>query len=68
DELAAAMGRFKVKAGSSAAKAAHATEPAPAPAHRPAAARPVPQLRATGAGGAARKPAAAASEESWEEF
>ncbi|MEX6506153.1 methyl-accepting chemotaxis protein [Jiella sp. M17.18] len=66
DELAAAITKFKTKSATASAKRAQPATQAPAP--RPAAARAVPQLRASGSGGAARKPAAATAEESWEEF
>jgi len=70
DELAQVVARFKTaKAGGNAAPAAR---PAPKPANRSGAvsrssAKPVPQMRTTGSGGAAQK-AAAPAEESWEEF
>ncbi|MCB8837464.1 methyl-accepting chemotaxis protein [Aurantimonas sp. VKM B-3413] len=63
EDLAKAMGRFRT-----AARAAGASQqPAPRPAQKPAS-KPVTQLRATGSGGAVRKPTPAASEDNWEEF
>ncbi|MEX6507370.1 methyl-accepting chemotaxis protein [Jiella sp. M17.18] len=61
EDLAAAVGRFTTRAAGGARTAA-------VPAARPAAAarKAVPQMRATGRGGAAPRPAQA--EESWEEF
>ncbi|WP_245396736.1 methyl-accepting chemotaxis protein [Jiella sonneratiae] len=64
--LADTVTRFKTAARKQAAAPARRAGATAAPAPRPAAARPVPQLKAGGSGGAARKPAAA--EESWEEF
>ncbi|MCQ0990277.1 methyl-accepting chemotaxis protein, partial [Jiella sp. LLJ827] len=70
DELAQVVARFKTaKAGGT---AAHAARPAPKPANPSGAvsrssSKPVPQMRATGSGGAAQKVAAPA-EENWEEF
>ncbi|WP_245515153.1 methyl-accepting chemotaxis protein [Jiella endophytica] len=70
DSLAQTIARFKVTGGASAG-AGRASQPAQRPAAvRPAqpkpASRPVAQLRSTGTGGAARKPADA--QDSWEEF
>ena len=62
DALARVVENFKT---SGAGKAAAAARPVAKVDARPAS-RPVPQMRATGAGGAARRPAA--SEESWAEF
>ncbi|MEX6508301.1 methyl-accepting chemotaxis protein [Jiella sp. M17.18] len=67
-DLAAAMGRFKITSATGAAKIPQPAQASPAAAHRSPAPRAVPQLRAAGSGGAARKPAAATAEESWEEF
>jgi methyl-accepting chemotaxis protein len=61
ESLAASVSRFRIGDGS--VQAARA--PAPA-AHRPAAHAPVPQMRATGRGGAALK--SQAVEDGWEEF
>ncbi|TFF17686.1 methyl-accepting chemotaxis protein [Jiella endophytica] len=71
DNLAHTIARFKVKDGASAG-ASRAAPPAQRPASAKAAQpkapapKPVAQMKATGTGGAARKPAAA--EDSWEEF
>ncbi|MFC5344363.1 methyl-accepting chemotaxis protein [Brevundimonas staleyi] len=58
--LAGSVARFQIGAVSTPARAA--------PAPRPAAARPVAQMRSVGRGGAALKPAPVAAEDGWEEF
>nr|WP_280987612.1 methyl-accepting chemotaxis protein [Jiella endophytica] len=70
DSLSQTIARFKVKSAANAATG-RASQPAPRPAAatpaRPkAASKPVAQMKTTGTGGAARKPAAA--DDSWEEF
>jgi methyl-accepting chemotaxis protein len=61
ESLASSVARFRIGDGS-----VQAPRAAAAPAHRPAAHAPVPQMRATGRGGAALKPQAV--EDGWEEF
>jgi methyl-accepting chemotaxis protein len=58
--LAGSVSRFQIGAVASPARAA--------PAPRPAANRPVAQMRTVGRGGAALKPAPVAAEDGWEEF
>ncbi|WP_298163527.1 PAS domain-containing methyl-accepting chemotaxis protein [Brevundimonas sp.] len=67
EALANSVSRFEIGEGAAPARAVRApARSAPAPV-RPAN-RPVTQMRATGSGGAARKPQPVVSEDGWEEF